>query len=422
MQNVYQVAQGIVKFGKDIDPNLFKKNLPAGFYTTAISQGQIFLNQADPLKIPSKIYGDSTDRMNRIVTSFKATDKNLGVLLYGESGSGKSLLAKQVCIELSTEHPVIIVLPEHIDIIDKYIESIDDRCVFFIDEFEKMFSKPEEQSGLLSVVDGTSSKKNLFVFTANEAKMVNKFFFNRPGRIRYAYEYETLPDSIVLEVLKDILDNKERVQEIASVISYLKEPSFDVVCSIAQEANLYPHFTVQQLMNGYNSEIYSNGLDNSDCMLFVNGQDFYSALKDLFSKYDINLQYCIISDVTDDSAIKLKEISLKPGAPKVSLNLMDFSLRACRNGVYQGTYVYMHFDISEIELEIQGRCSTIHNIRAADSEINDMTESIFSLMMRSNKEIPESAKEEVLKLLSSNDMKLVSKPIKMTKLKTFSAF
>lgn len=88
MQNVYQVAQGIVKFGKDIDPNLFKKNLPAGFYTTAVSQGQIFLNQADPLKIPAKIYGDSTERMNRIITSFKATDKNLGVLFYGESGSG----------------------------------------------------------------------------------------------------------------------------------------------------------------------------------------------------------------------------------------------------------------------------------------------------------------------------------------------
>nr|DAJ25798.1 MAG TPA: ATPase [Caudoviricetes sp.] len=422
MQNVYQVAQGIVKFGKDIDPNLFKKNLPAGFYTTAISQGQIFLNQANPLTIPSKIYGDSTDRMNRIITSFKATDKNLGVLLYGESGSGKSLLAKQVCVELSKEHPVIIVLPEHIDIIDKYIESIDDRCVFFIDEFEKMFEKPSEQSCLLSVVDGTSSKKNLFLFTANDKAMVNKFFFNRPGRIRYAYEYETLPDSIVLEVLKDILDNKERVQEIASVISYLKEPSFDVVCSIAQEANLYPHFTVQQLMDGYNSEIYSNGLDNSDCMLFINGQDFYSVLKDLFSKYDINLQYCIPSGITDDSAIQLKEISLKPGAPKVSLNLMDFSLRACRNGMYQGTYVYMYFDISEIELEVQGRCSTIHNIRAADSEINDMTESIFSLMMRSNKEIPESAREEVLKLLSSNDIKLVSKPIKMTKFKTFNAF
>ena len=118
----------------------------------------------------------------------------------------------------------------------------------------------------------------------------------------------------------------------------------------------------------------------------------------------------------------MKETSLKPGAPKVSLNLMDFSLRACRNGMYQGNYVYMYFDISEIELEVQGRCSTIHNIRVADSEISDMTEAIFSLMMCLNKETPESAREEVFKLLSSNDMKLVSKPIKMTKFKTFNAF
>lgn len=194
-------------------------------------------------------------------------------------------MAKQVCVELSKEYPVIIVLPEHIEIIDKFIDNIDDRCVFFIDEFEKMFERTSDQSGLLSVVDGTSSKKNLFIFTANEKDMVNEYFFNRPSRIRYAYEYESLPDSIVLEVLEDLLDNKDRVQEIASVISYLKEPSFDVVCSIAKEANLYPDFTVQQLMDGYNSEAYSSSLNDSECMLFINGRDFPSVLKDLFDEY-----------------------------------------------------------------------------------------------------------------------------------------
>lgn len=170
MENIYQVANGVVKFDKDIDPNLYKKNLPAGFYTTASSRESVFLKQTEPLTIPSKVYGDSTDRMNRIVKSFEASNKNLGVLLYGESGSGKSLLAKQVCLKLSEEYPIIIVLPEHIDIIEKFIENIDDRCVFFIDEFEKMFEKPSYQSGLLSVIDGTSSKKNLFLFTANEKR------------------------------------------------------------------------------------------------------------------------------------------------------------------------------------------------------------------------------------------------------------
>lgn len=35
MKNIYQVANGIVSFGKDIDPNLYKSSLPAGFYATA---------------------------------------------------------------------------------------------------------------------------------------------------------------------------------------------------------------------------------------------------------------------------------------------------------------------------------------------------------------------------------------------------
>lgn len=64
MENIYQVANGVVKFDKDIDPNLYKKNLPAGFYTTASSRESVFLKQTEPLTIPSKVYGDSTDRMN----------------------------------------------------------------------------------------------------------------------------------------------------------------------------------------------------------------------------------------------------------------------------------------------------------------------------------------------------------------------
>lgn len=422
MQNIYEISNGVVNFEKDIDPSLYKKNLPAGFYTTGFVQGRVFLNVAEPLTIPAKIYGDSTDRMNRIVTSFNATDKNLGVLLYGESGSGKSLLAKQVCVKLAETHPIIIVSPDHIDVLDRYIEKIDDSCVFFIDEFEKMFERPSDQSGLLSVIDGTSSKKNLFVFTANEAAMVNKFFFNRPGRIRYAYEYGTLPDSVVLEVLEDMLDDKSRIQEIASVISFLKEPSFDVVCSIAREANLYPHFTVQQLMDGYNSEVYSSALGDTDCMLFINGRDFPSALGDVFDKYGIKLQYCLPTNVTSDSAIKLKEQSIRPGAPKTSLNLMDFSLRSYKDGNYPGTNIYMYLDISSMELETSGRNSTISNLRISHDEIEDLARAIESLMRRADKELPDSAFEDVLTLLSSDDVKLVSKPITNTKFKTFNRF
>ena len=422
MQNVYQVAQGIVKFGKDIDPNLFKKNLPAGFYTTAVSQGQIFLNQADPLKIPAKIYGDSTERMNRIITSFKAADKNLGVLLYGESGSGKSLLAKQVCVELSTEHPVIVLLPEHIDIIGKYIESIDDRCVFFIDEFEKMFEKAEHQDALLSIIDGTSSKSNLFLFTANEKNKINRFFFNRPGRIRYVYEYESLPDNTVLEILKDVLNDKNRVEEISMVISYLKEPSFDVVCSIAQEANLYPHFTIKQLMHGYNSELYSEELSSSNCRILVNGCDFIDCIKNIFTKHGMSMQYFNCCGATNHSALDLKEISLTNTNLKESINLIDYSFSANYNGKSSGNSIYLYFDISKMDLTIKGRNISINNIRFSLEEIEDTVCSILCTMKDLNEKLPEITKQELIELFSQHDIKLISKPVERIRLNPFNVF
>jgi hypothetical protein len=292
----------------------------------------------------------------------------------------------------------------------------------FIDEFEKMFEKPSYQSGLLSVIDGTSSKKNLFLFTANEKGMINKFFFNRPGRIRYAYEYDTLPDSVVLEVLEDILDNKGKVKEIASIISYLKEPSFDVVCSIAQEANLYPDFTIQQLMDGYNSEIYSESLMHSDCTLLINGQDFYSVFKELFSKYGLNLQDCNPSYIASESAIELKEQSLNPYEPKTSVNIMDYSMRAFCDGAKRSYIICIYLDISKMELEVKDRTSIISNVRISEEEIGSTAETILHLMQTLNKEVPDSAKEEVYNILSSNDVKLVSKPAQKLKINTFGRF
>lgn len=82
MKKVYQVANKRVMFSQEMDPNIFKKDLPPGFYTTAYSDKTgVFLKEADPLLIPSKIYGESNSCLNRILNSFGNTDKNLGVLL-----------------------------------------------------------------------------------------------------------------------------------------------------------------------------------------------------------------------------------------------------------------------------------------------------------------------------------------------------
>lgn len=51
-------------------------------------------------------------------------------------------------------------------------------------------------------------------------------------------------------------------------------------------------------------------------MLFINGRDFSSVLKDLFDEYGVKLQYCISTNATNYSAIELKEMVVTPDAQK----------------------------------------------------------------------------------------------------------
>lgn len=75
------------------------KNLPAKIYTiNAGPQEQMFLKEHNFIFNNRKIYGDLNNKVQRIFKTYESRDKNLGVLLSGLKGTGKSLLIK-LCIE-----------------------------------------------------------------------------------------------------------------------------------------------------------------------------------------------------------------------------------------------------------------------------------------------------------------------------------
>ena len=79
------------------------KNLPAKIYTiNAGPQGQMFLKEHNFIFNNRKIYGDLNNKVQRIFKTYESRDKNLGVLLSGLKGTGKSLLIK-LCIERAIE-------------------------------------------------------------------------------------------------------------------------------------------------------------------------------------------------------------------------------------------------------------------------------------------------------------------------------
>lgn len=86
------------------------KNLPAKIYTiNAGPQGQMFLKEHNFIFNNRKIYRDLNNKVQRIFKTYESRDKNLGVLLSGLKGTGKSLLIK-LCIERAIEDNIPVIL------------------------------------------------------------------------------------------------------------------------------------------------------------------------------------------------------------------------------------------------------------------------------------------------------------------------
>ena len=89
----------------------------------------------------------------------------------------------------------------------QFLYSIQQECIVFFDEFEKVYDDDDQQS-LLTVLDGTFPSKKLFLLTSNSTDMINIHLKNRPGRIHYHINFKGLSGEFIKEYIQDNLDNK----------------------------------------------------------------------------------------------------------------------------------------------------------------------------------------------------------------------
>ena len=203
------------------------------------NSGEYYLKSKPSYELPDLIYGSTYVDCEKYLNTFKNRNKNMGVLLSGMKGTGKSLLAKMLCI--NSNIPVIIITDTYtgtgfIDFFSKINQSV----VIFIDEFEKLYNKSEDQSGLLSLLDGSFPSKFLFILTINEINRMNSYMINRPGRIHYLKEYDGLSEDVINDIVNNLLINIEHKKDIIEICNYLGEISMDMITSLIEECNLYP--------------------------------------------------------------------------------------------------------------------------------------------------------------------------------------
>jgi hypothetical protein len=236
------------------------EQLPAGNYVVKMDPfDNFFIEQIEDFDTPSKLYGDTTRNTDRIINSFWNRDKSTGVMLVGEKGSGKTLLSKNICIELAKQSVPTIVINAawHGDKFNTLIQSIEQPCIVLFDEFEKVYNS-EEQEALLTLLDGIYSSKKLFMLTSNDKWRVDQHMRNRPGRIFYMVNFTGLDADFIREYCDDNLQNQKHTETIVNIASVFSAFNFDMLKAMVEEMNRYNE-TPQEAMRILNVKAEFDG-------------------------------------------------------------------------------------------------------------------------------------------------------------------
>ncbi len=90
------------------------------------------------IKVSEKTYGVHTEKVTKVANGFERSKRNLGVILSGDKGIGKSLFAKMLAEEGIHRGFPIIVIEHYIPGIADFINSIEQEVyVLFIDFLKK---------------------------------------------------------------------------------------------------------------------------------------------------------------------------------------------------------------------------------------------------------------------------------------------
>lgn len=230
--NTFRIYDNSMKTYDQLPPRVYLVNFD--------ERSGFFLTLYQDIDIKGKIYGVHQEKVNKVLTAFSKFERNLGVILSGDKGIGKSLFAKLLSAKAVNDCGMpLIIVNMYIPGIGEYINSIEQEVVVLFDEFDKTFARSEKrdpQAEMLTLFDGIAQGKKLFVVTCNETTNLNSFLVNRPGRFHYHFRFGYPFAEDIREYLSDQI-SECYYGEIDKVITFAKKVNLNYDClrSIAFE-------------------------------------------------------------------------------------------------------------------------------------------------------------------------------------------
>lgn len=222
-------------------------SLPVGVYKIELNEkrNEIYAQyQFDKFTFNHKIYEMESEFIDRAILTYQQTNGNLGILLNGLRGTGKSITAKLISNKLNL--PVIIINKNFGDgfviKLKDFISELPCDAIILFDEFEKVFVDESwgKTPALLTLMDGidNSEFRRVFLMTTNELHL-NQNYLERPSRIRYIKTYTDLRLETIIEIIDDILVKTEFKNECVEFISKLNIITIDIVKAVINEVNIH---------------------------------------------------------------------------------------------------------------------------------------------------------------------------------------
>ena len=237
--NIVNSGNKFVVYGEEVQTY---KQLPVNTYKVCFSPMAGFsLKLHSDLNVCERIYGNTPNKVKKVLTTFKKFNRNMGIILSGEKGSGKSVFARLLAEQGKELNLPLIIVDEAFNGIADFLESITQECIVLFDEFEKNFNCDDEedkQDKLLSLFDGIDNGKKLYVLTCNRIEAINDYYLNRPGRFHYHFTFG-VPTT---EEIKEYLENNLNETAISNIPDILRLSAFanftyDVLRAIVFELN-----------------------------------------------------------------------------------------------------------------------------------------------------------------------------------------